>query len=217
MANYLKMPYAKNNQDPTPGSPTLRLSMGPTLLYFYLSDTLCQQPMDTETPTPTSQDATPCSARTSAADCPADPNAASHCLTEMSSSRAQDTVTINCSPEDIRLHPKATQQRKRTRRALGRSRVLTETPEKAELEAKVRKTKKTLTANKKLATQGKATKKRLFRNDKRQFVQASIKAQLRSLLRTPEGGSAPQWQLLLLCTVRSKPPHLGLLMTSIKS
>ncbi|GFN83351.1 Jerky-like protein [Plakobranchus ocellatus] len=47
----------------------------------YLSDTLCQQPMDTETPTPTNQDATPCSARTSAADCPADPNAASHCLT----------------------------------------------------------------------------------------------------------------------------------------
>ncbi|GFN80881.1 tigger transposable element-derived protein 6-like protein [Plakobranchus ocellatus] len=81
----------------------------------YLSDTLCQQPMDTETPTPTSQDATPCSARTSAADCPADPNAASHCLTEMSSSRAQDAVTINCSPEDIRPHPKATKQRKRTR------------------------------------------------------------------------------------------------------
>ncbi|GFO19237.1 hypothetical protein PoB_004574200 [Plakobranchus ocellatus] len=126
--------------------------------------------MDTETPTPTSQDATPCSARKSAADCPADPNAASHCLTEMSSSRAQDAVTINCSPEDIRPHPKATQQRKRARRALGRSRVLTETPEKAELEAKVRKTKNTLTANKKLATQGKATKKRLFRNDKRQFV-----------------------------------------------
>ncbi|GFO36577.1 tigger transposable element-derived protein 6-like protein [Plakobranchus ocellatus] len=131
----------------------------------YLSDTLCQQPMDTETPTPTSQDATPCSSRTSAADCPADPNAASHCLTEMSSSRAQDAVTINCSPEDIWPHPKATQQRKRTRRALGRNRVLTETPEKAELEAKVRKAKKTLTANKKLATQGKATKKRLFRNE----------------------------------------------------
>ncbi|GFO09194.1 tigger transposable element-derived protein 6-like protein [Plakobranchus ocellatus] len=107
----------------------------------YLSDTLCQQPMDTETPTPTSQDATPCSARTNAADCPANPNAASHCLTEMSSSRAQDAVTINCSPEDIRPYPKATQQRKRTRRALGRSRVLTEPPEKAELEAKVRKTK----------------------------------------------------------------------------
>ncbi|GFO08451.1 hypothetical protein PoB_003495600 [Plakobranchus ocellatus] len=142
----------------------------------YLSDTLCQQPMDTETPTPTSQDATPCSARTSAADCPANPNAASHCLTEMSSSRAQDVVIINCSPEDIRPHPKATQQRKRTRPALGRSRVLTETPEKAELEAKVRKTKKkkTLTANKKLATQGKVTKKRLFRNDKRQFVQAAF-------------------------------------------
>ncbi|GFN80784.1 hypothetical protein PoB_000729000 [Plakobranchus ocellatus] len=92
----------------------------------------------------------------------------------MSSSRAQDDVTINCSPEDIRPHSKATQQRKRTRRALGRSRVLTETPEKAELEAKVRKTIKTLTANKKLATQGKATKKRLFRNDKRQFVQAAF-------------------------------------------
>ncbi|GFO19768.1 tigger transposable element-derived protein 6-like protein [Plakobranchus ocellatus] len=89
----------------------------------YLSDTLCQQPMATETPTLTSQDATPCSARTSAADCPADPNAASHCLTEMSSSRAQDAVTINCSREDIRPHPKATQQRKRTRRALGRSRA----------------------------------------------------------------------------------------------
>ncbi|GFN77679.1 mbt domain-containing protein 1 [Plakobranchus ocellatus] len=37
MANYLKMPYAKNNQDPTPGSPTLRLSMGPTLLYFTIT------------------------------------------------------------------------------------------------------------------------------------------------------------------------------------
>ncbi|GFO13383.1 tigger transposable element-derived protein 6 [Plakobranchus ocellatus] len=112
--------------------------------------------------------------RTSAADCPANPNAASHCLTEISSSRGQDDVTINCSPEDIRPHPKATQQRKRTRRALGRSRVLTETPEKAGLAAKVRKTKKTLTANKKLAAQGKATKKRLFRNDKRQFVQAAF-------------------------------------------
>ncbi|GFO18340.1 tigger transposable element-derived protein [Plakobranchus ocellatus] len=51
----------------------------------YLSDTLCQQRMDTETPTPTCQDAIACSTRTSAADCPADPNAASHCLTEMSS------------------------------------------------------------------------------------------------------------------------------------
>ncbi|GFO28203.1 hypothetical protein PoB_005470800 [Plakobranchus ocellatus] len=27
------MPYAKNNQDPTPGSPMLGLSVGPTLLF----------------------------------------------------------------------------------------------------------------------------------------------------------------------------------------
>ncbi|GFO21838.1 hypothetical protein PoB_004834300 [Plakobranchus ocellatus] len=30
MANYLIMPYAKNNQDPTTGSPMLGLSVGPT-------------------------------------------------------------------------------------------------------------------------------------------------------------------------------------------
>ncbi|GFO28407.1 hypothetical protein PoB_005491200 [Plakobranchus ocellatus] len=30
--NYLIMPYAKNNRDPTPGSPMLGLSVGPTLL-----------------------------------------------------------------------------------------------------------------------------------------------------------------------------------------
>ncbi|GFO32589.1 hypothetical protein PoB_005909400 [Plakobranchus ocellatus] len=29
MANYIRMSYAKNNQDPTPGSPMLGLSMGP--------------------------------------------------------------------------------------------------------------------------------------------------------------------------------------------
>ena len=34
MANYLKMLYAKNNKDPTPGSPTLRSSSGLVLLYF---------------------------------------------------------------------------------------------------------------------------------------------------------------------------------------
>ncbi|GFO03359.1 hypothetical protein PoB_002986400 [Plakobranchus ocellatus] len=33
MANYPIMAYAKNNQDPTPGSPMLGLSVGPTLLY----------------------------------------------------------------------------------------------------------------------------------------------------------------------------------------
>ncbi|GFN82237.1 hypothetical protein PoB_000874300 [Plakobranchus ocellatus] len=32
MVNYLIIPYAKNNQDPTPGSPVLGPSMGPTLL-----------------------------------------------------------------------------------------------------------------------------------------------------------------------------------------
>ncbi|GFN94485.1 hypothetical protein PoB_002099100 [Plakobranchus ocellatus] len=31
-ANYLIMPFAKNNQDHTPGSPMLGLSMGPSLL-----------------------------------------------------------------------------------------------------------------------------------------------------------------------------------------
>ncbi|GFN96948.1 craniofacial development protein 2-like [Plakobranchus ocellatus] len=34
MANYLIMPYAKNNQNPAPGSPTLVRSVGTTLLYF---------------------------------------------------------------------------------------------------------------------------------------------------------------------------------------
>ncbi|GFN74325.1 hypothetical protein PoB_000083100 [Plakobranchus ocellatus] len=33
MANYLIMPYAKNNQDSTPVSPMLVPSVGPTLLY----------------------------------------------------------------------------------------------------------------------------------------------------------------------------------------
>ncbi|GFN86254.1 hypothetical protein PoB_001276000 [Plakobranchus ocellatus] len=32
MANYLIMPYAKNNQNPTPGSPMLGLRVRPTLL-----------------------------------------------------------------------------------------------------------------------------------------------------------------------------------------
>ncbi|GFO00429.1 hypothetical protein PoB_002693400 [Plakobranchus ocellatus] len=32
MANYLKMPYVKNNQDPPPGSVMFGLSVGPTLL-----------------------------------------------------------------------------------------------------------------------------------------------------------------------------------------
>ncbi|GFO01851.1 hypothetical protein PoB_002835600 [Plakobranchus ocellatus] len=31
MANYLIMPYAKNNQDPTPDSQMLRLNVGPSL------------------------------------------------------------------------------------------------------------------------------------------------------------------------------------------
>ncbi|GFN92085.1 hypothetical protein PoB_001859100 [Plakobranchus ocellatus] len=34
MANYLIMLYAKNNQDPTPGSPVLVLSVEPTLHYW---------------------------------------------------------------------------------------------------------------------------------------------------------------------------------------
>ncbi|GFO21536.1 hypothetical protein PoB_004804100 [Plakobranchus ocellatus] len=34
MANYLIMPYAKNNQNPTPGSPMLGLNVGPTLLFI---------------------------------------------------------------------------------------------------------------------------------------------------------------------------------------
>ncbi|GFN86263.1 hypothetical protein PoB_001276900 [Plakobranchus ocellatus] len=33
MANYHIMPYAKNNQDPNPGSPMLGLSVEPTLLF----------------------------------------------------------------------------------------------------------------------------------------------------------------------------------------
>ncbi|GFO28814.1 hypothetical protein PoB_005531900 [Plakobranchus ocellatus] len=35
MANYLIMPHAKNNQDPTPGSPMLGLSVGPTLIFTF--------------------------------------------------------------------------------------------------------------------------------------------------------------------------------------
>ncbi|GFO45933.1 hypothetical protein PoB_007243800 [Plakobranchus ocellatus] len=35
MANCLIMPYAKNNQDPTPGYPMLWLSVGLTLLFFF--------------------------------------------------------------------------------------------------------------------------------------------------------------------------------------
>ncbi|GFN85590.1 tigger transposable element-derived protein 6-like protein [Plakobranchus ocellatus] len=143
----------------------------------YLSDTLCQQPMDTETPTPTSQDATPCSGRTSAADCPANPNAASHCLTEMSSSRAQDAVTINCSPEDIRPHPKSHSAEETNPLSIGQKSCIDGDARKSRAGGKGekdQKKKKTLTANKKLATQGKATKKRLFRNDKRQFVQAAF-------------------------------------------
>ncbi|GFO22168.1 hypothetical protein PoB_004867300 [Plakobranchus ocellatus] len=33
MANYLILPYARNIQDPTPGTPMFRLSVGPTLLF----------------------------------------------------------------------------------------------------------------------------------------------------------------------------------------
>ncbi|GFN75949.1 hypothetical protein PoB_000245500 [Plakobranchus ocellatus] len=36
MANYLIKPNAKNNQDPTPGSPMFELSVGPTLLYLLI-------------------------------------------------------------------------------------------------------------------------------------------------------------------------------------
>ncbi|GFO49993.1 hypothetical protein PoB_007649800 [Plakobranchus ocellatus] len=35
MANYLIKPYAKNNQDPTPGSPMLGQSVEPTLLTLF--------------------------------------------------------------------------------------------------------------------------------------------------------------------------------------
>ncbi|GFO30002.1 hypothetical protein PoB_005650700 [Plakobranchus ocellatus] len=35
MANYLIMPYANNNQDPTPGSPMFGLSVGPTLHFIH--------------------------------------------------------------------------------------------------------------------------------------------------------------------------------------
>ncbi|GFO27226.1 hypothetical protein PoB_005373100 [Plakobranchus ocellatus] len=35
MANFLILQYAKNNQDPTPGSPMLGLIVSSTLLYFY--------------------------------------------------------------------------------------------------------------------------------------------------------------------------------------
>ncbi|GFO33394.1 hypothetical protein PoB_005989900 [Plakobranchus ocellatus] len=39
MANYLIMPYAKNNQDPPPGSPMLGLSTGSTLLRLHVNAT----------------------------------------------------------------------------------------------------------------------------------------------------------------------------------
>ncbi|GFN99990.1 hypothetical protein PoB_002649600 [Plakobranchus ocellatus] len=41
MANYLIMPYAKNNQDPTPGSQMLGLSVGPTLLFTLDLGSVC--------------------------------------------------------------------------------------------------------------------------------------------------------------------------------
>ena len=38
MVNYLTMSYAKKNQDPTPGSPTLESRLGLNLLYFTQSN-----------------------------------------------------------------------------------------------------------------------------------------------------------------------------------
>ncbi|XP_070179015.1 uncharacterized protein [Littorina saxatilis] len=96
----------------------------------YISDKPCQQ---STTPIETSTQA----AQNAAVDGPPDSSAAD-CPPDPSASRSPDSVLI-CSPEVSRPYPKATQQGKRTGQALGRSRVLTDTPEKAEMEAKKNK------------------------------------------------------------------------------